>query len=115
MEVSNGNGVTGMARHVSTQLIERGLSRGRLTNQLPFREPVTLVQYRQGYEREASQVSQAFQAVFGEMPGTARSNTLRSDTHVRVLLGRDVIRIASPREAKDASEMLARVGAPGAR
>lgn len=95
LEVSNGNGVTGMARAVSQQLVARGFSRGYLTNQLPFRELVTLVQYRQGYEHEASRVSQALEVVAGVAP----SDKLRSGVHVRVLLGHDAVPLAAARKA----------------
>lgn len=91
LEVSNGNGVSGMAARVGRWLATQGLQTERLTNQQPFVQPQTVVQYRVGYEEAALRVARS-------LPSNAKADTsptlgLRSD--VRVVLGRDWLRTAS--------------------
>jgi tetratricopeptide (TPR) repeat protein len=86
LEVSNGNGITGMARQVAERLESSGVKTVHLTNQLPFQQASTEIQYREGYLAEAMRLSTIFQVpvlvVYHE--------ALRSDIHLRVVLGRDV-------------------------
>ena len=91
LEVSNGNGVTGMAARVGRWLATQGLQTDRLTNQQPFVQQQTVVQYRAGYEETAVRVARS-------LPANARADSaptqgLRSD--VRVVLGRDLMRTAA--------------------
>jgi Tfp pilus assembly protein PilF len=88
IEVSNGNGVAGMARQVSAFLQQNGFAKARLTDRQPFQQIQTEIRYRPGYYVLAGQISQM-------MPKKARlleSSDLRSDIQVRVLLGKDVAR-----------------------
>lgn len=86
LEVSNGNGVTGMAKRVAGHLKRIGVSTSRLTNQLPFRQPATEVQYRDGYRAEAGKLA----STLDKPVAVVRNDGLRSDIHVRLVLGRDV-------------------------
>lgn len=86
VEVSNGNGVNGMARRVGSYLKDSGFAATRLTNQQGFGVTVTRVEYRNGYESEARQIAAA-------MPGSvtvASGANLRRDISVRLVLGRDM-------------------------
>jgi tetratricopeptide (TPR) repeat protein len=86
LEVSNGNGVTGMARRMGQMLAAIGAPKALLTNQKPFVQQVTEIQYREAYEAAAM-------ALRGRIPGTpvlVMSNTLRPGTDVRLVLGRDL-------------------------
>jgi len=88
IEVSNGNGMAGMARQVSAFLRQNGFAKARLTDRPPFRQVQTEIHYRPGNYVLAGQISQM-------MPKQARlleSYNLRSDIQVRVLLGKDVAR-----------------------
>lgn len=88
IEVSNGNGKAGMARQVSAFLQQNGFTKARLTDHQPFGQVQTEIHYRPGNYVLAGQISQM-------MPKKARlleSYNLRSDIHVRVLLGKDVAR-----------------------
>lgn len=90
IEVSNGNGVAGMARQVSAFLQQNGFAKARLTDRQPFQQAQTEIHYRPGNYVLAGKISQM-------MPKQARlleSSSLRSDIHVRVLLGKDVAREA---------------------
>lgn len=87
IEVSNGNGVNGMARRVGFYLKESGLPATRLTNTPGFNVAATRVEYRSGYEVEARQVAAA-------MPFRVEvvlSTSLRRDIGVRLVLGKDLV------------------------
>ena len=86
LEVSNGNGVTGFAKRMSEILVRHGIPVHSLTNQLPFKQLTTEIQYRDGFEQEANQLKTRL----GGNAVVARSNTLRSHIDVRVLLGHDI-------------------------
>jgi Tfp pilus assembly protein PilF len=88
LEVSNGNGVTGMAARIDGLFQEIGLPRARLTNQKPFVQRQTEVQYRVGHEAAAASLS----ARLPNHPPIARNDLLRADVDVRVVLGRDLPR-----------------------
>jgi len=85
LEVSNGNGVAGMARLVGRWLATQGLDNVRLTNQRSFAQRTTLIQYRSGHEEEARRVARSLPAGAKVLSGPTQG--LRSD--VRVVLGRD--------------------------
>jgi tetratricopeptide (TPR) repeat protein len=88
VEVSNGNGVPGMAAGLGRWLATQGIATDRLTNQRPFRQQHTVVQYREGYEGTARMV---VKTMAPSVQAEARSmRHLRSD--VRIVLGRDIAR-----------------------
>ena len=86
LEVSNGNGITGMARRVAARLESTGVKTVRLTNQLPFQQASTEIQYREGYLAEAKRISAAFQVPMS----VVKHDALRNDIDVRLVLGKNV-------------------------
>lgn len=88
IEISNGNGVSGMARQVSGFLQQGGFAKARLTNQQPFQQKQTEIHYRSGNDVLAGQISRLMpkQAIMVE------NSSLRQGIQVRVLLGKDVAR-----------------------
>lgn len=86
LEVSNGNGVGGLAARVAGYLGRFGVSTGRLTNDSTFAQPTTVIQYREGYRTQAARIGSMLPKAVPVVP----AGTLRSDIHVRVVLGRDV-------------------------
>jgi Tfp pilus assembly protein PilF len=86
LEVSNGNAVPGMARRVAEHLKRSGVNVVRLTNQLPYRQVFTEIQYREGYTNKADELASSL----APHVVIARAKALRSDIHVRLVLGRDV-------------------------
>ena len=88
LELSNGNGVTGMAKRLGEQLIAKGLPKARLTNQKPFRQRLTQIQYRDGY----ADVAEALRSRMPNQPLMIKTAALRASTDVRVVLGRDLPR-----------------------
>ena len=86
VEVSNGNGVPGMAAGLGRWLAARGIATDRLSNQRPFRQQQTVVQYREGHEDAARLV---VKAMAPSVRAEARPmRQLRSD--VRIVLGHDI-------------------------
>jgi tetratricopeptide (TPR) repeat protein len=86
LEVSNGNGVNGFARRMATTLSRLGWSNTtRLTNQIPFRQTVTEVQYREGYAIEATRLAAGLKS--GVI--VIRNDSLAAQVDIRLVLGRD--------------------------
>jgi tetratricopeptide (TPR) repeat protein len=86
LEVSNGNGVTGLAKRVSHVLGLQGIPVRRLTNQQPYRQTMTEIQYRNGFEQEAEKLKQGLHGY----AIVARVETLRPRVDVRIVLGKDI-------------------------
>lgn len=91
LEVSNGNGVPGMAARVEHWLAAQGMHTDRLSNQPRFAQQQTVIQYRNGHEGAALRIARS-------LPANARAESaptpgLRSD--VRVVLGRDWVQTAA--------------------
>ncbi len=86
LEVSNGNGVTGMARHVSGFMQQSGFARARLTNQKPFRQVQTEIHYQPGNQAEADNIGR----MMPRQVALVESDKLRKDIQVRIVLGRDI-------------------------
>ena len=91
LEVSNGNGVAGMAASVGRWLAAQGLQTARLTNQRPFTQQQTVVEYRDGHEQAALRVARSLPTHAKAVPAPMQG--LRSD--VRVVLGRDWVQTAA--------------------
>jgi hypothetical protein len=89
VEISNGNGVPGMAARVSRWFTTQGLPVRRLTNQRPFTQRQTVIQYRSGHEEAALRMSHALPVRAAIEPAPAMD--LRSD--LRLVLGHDWTRL----------------------
>jgi hypothetical protein len=87
VEVANGNGVTGMARRIRGVLGQHGIAVSRLTNELPYKQQNTKIQYRVGYEREAANLKNALRGFALMVP----INNLSGNSDVRLVLGKDAI------------------------
>lgn len=85
-EISNGHGSTGLARRLATLLSKDGVPWPRLTNQRPFTERGSIIQYRDGY-REAAE---SFAALLPFRPGIAAAPTSGQVSDVRLVLGHDL-------------------------
>ena len=115
LEISNGNGVAGMAAKVGRWLAtHQGVRADRLTNQKPFVQRDTIVQYGEGHAEAAARIARALP--LAAQPATEPSKGLPSG--LRVVLGRDWARSAACLDrgscpARDAATALA--SAQGAR
>lgn len=87
IEVSNGNGTTGMAMKVATFLRGTGYASARLTNQKPFTVQASQIQYKNGHQKDAEKMR-------SNLPGyteIVQNDSLRADINVRVVLGKDIV------------------------
>lgn len=85
IEVSNGNGVTGMARAVGTEMRQTGLNIARITNARPFNKPQTVIMYRPELKSAAMELAQAMPA----KPKIVARDLAHRNVDVRVVLGAD--------------------------
>lgn len=97
LEISNGNGDTGLAKRFRDMLAGRGIRAGRLTNTKPFGKAATRIEFRPGYESAA----QALHAVLGGKALLRPQARLSDPTDIRLVLG------------KDAAGALAQLNTPG--
>lgn len=86
LEISNGSGIPGLAKRLSQLLSRLGIPVQRLTNQQPYRQIVTEIQYRDGFEREAKKLWESLngQALL------SRVDSPRRPVDIRVVLGKDI-------------------------
>jgi tetratricopeptide (TPR) repeat protein len=102
VEVSNGNGIRGMAKRVATALRSQGISVTRVSNRKPFDHPRTEIEYRKGFLTSAHEIGVRLPSP----PSFIESESLRSGIGVRLVLGKDVdknIALADPNASKLAS------------
>jgi tetratricopeptide (TPR) repeat protein len=93
VEVSNGNGTTGMAGRSATFLRNHGFQIKRVTNAQHFHFAESVIFYREGY-------LQAAQEIAAVIPGSQDLRKIESMSKpsigVRVLLGRDLVAMRFP-------------------
>lgn len=94
VEVSNGNGASGLARRVAGLVAAAGAVKPRLTNDKPFGVQASRIQYVAGAERLAEDINARLPV---PLP-LARADALERDVRVRVLLGKDFPQGASTAE-----------------
>jgi tetratricopeptide (TPR) repeat protein len=87
LEIANGNGVLGLAKRVAGRLVDAGVRTARLTNQRPFNQPITEVQYREGYAAAAAALASKLQHPVQVKP----KHDLASQIDVRLVLGKDAL------------------------
>lgn len=88
IEVSNGNGITGMARQVSVFFQQYGLAGVRLTNHQTYNQYQTEIYYQSGNYQQAHQINQ----MLPKQVKLVESKALRSDIQIKILLGQDYSR-----------------------
>lgn len=106
VEVSNGNGIRGLAARVARYFSRNGIQQARLTNQKPFAERRTRIEYRPGSEAEAARINKLLPQT---VPAVA-SRSLRPDIRVRLVLGHDLQRNLVAWDSKLEAEMIAGLG-----
>lgn len=85
VEISNGNGATGLARRIAGILAPASALRPRLTNDKPYGVQASRIQYVGGSE----QLAQDINARLPSPLPLARIDSLERGVRVRVLLGKD--------------------------
>jgi len=101
IEISNGNGVTGMAGRVSAFFQQHGLAKARLTNHQVFNQNQTEIYYRSGNYQQAYQINQ----ILPKQVKLVESKELRSDIQIKVLLGQDYSREIAYFRKKDSIQI----------
>ena len=86
LEISNGNGVTGMARALARRIDEPGMQVTRLSNQPGFAVRYTRIEYQAAYADAARRLAQRLGRT--ELKEVERNVS----TNVRLVLGRDLAR-----------------------
>lgn len=86
VEVSNGNGVQGMAKRVATELRSQGIDVTRVSNRKPFDQPRTEIEYRKGFLDSAREIGVRLPSP----PSLVESGRLRAGIGVRLVLGKDL-------------------------
>lgn len=86
LEISNGNGITGMAKTIASIVNGRGALVVRLTNQPTFRVPSTRIEYKEGHEQAARTFAQGL-----GMPVAVEQSDIGARADVRLILGRDML------------------------
>ena len=88
VEISNGNGVNGMAARVRTYLKQKGLNVVRLTNADNFAHSKTSIFYQKGFNSAASEVAE-------NLPGVERMEEVkeldRPSVNIRVVIGKELL------------------------
>ncbi|UMR30229.1 LytR C-terminal domain-containing protein [Massilia sp. MB5] len=101
IEVANGNGATGMARRVRELLVLSGIPVDRLSNDKPYRQQSTTIQYGPGY---ASQAAELKSALRGKAALEASDKLQAID--LRLVLGKDAeATLAAAGQTADAALM----------
>ncbi|SEF39209.1 LytR C-terminal domain-containing protein [Nitrosomonas ureae] len=91
LEISNGNGITGMAKQVSVFFQQHGVAKARLTNHQTYKHYQTEIYYRSGNYDQAYQINKMLPI----QVKLVESNELRSDIQIKILLGQDFSREAA--------------------
>lgn len=87
VDIANGNGVPGMAMLARQLIALSGIAVSRLSNERPYRQQQTQIQYPPGYRRQA-------QALKDALKGHAvmvRDDRLPAHADLRLVLGKDAI------------------------
>ncbi len=84
LEISNGNGVTGLAKRYRSVLGKLGILASRISNARPFHQQASVIQYRPGFAAQAASLQSA-------LPGrtSLQQSATLTNADVRLLLGKD--------------------------
>ncbi len=103
VEVANGDGTPGLARRVGTMLGQHGFPVARLSNERPYGQRSTRIQYRPGYGEQAEALRKLIEGRVDLAPLPA----LAARADLRVVLGRDTQRAMALHDADGAPLRLA--------
>ncbi len=86
LEISNGSGIPGLAKRLSQVLTRLGIPVKIISNQQPYRQVVTDIQYREGFEKDAKNLRDKLngQALVSRVTKQAKP------VDIRVVLGKDL-------------------------
>ena len=87
IEVSNGVGIRYLARRTADRLAPTGVVTARLTNQLPYQQSRTEIQFGNGQKSAAQALSGSFPVAIK----TVASSSLVKNVQLRLVLGHDLV------------------------
>jgi tetratricopeptide (TPR) repeat protein len=96
VEVANGEGTPGLARRVGALFGKHGFPVARLSNERPFGQKTTRIQYLPAYQKQA----EALRKLIDGPVQLAPVQTLSASADLRVVLGRDTQRALAQREGR---------------
>jgi len=103
LEIANGNGAPGLAKRFRRALAQLGIPVERLSNDKPYRQQHTTIEYRPGYRQQAAELQAALRG-----QATLQDAGPRTRTGLRLVLGKDApAQLAS---AESAATLLAALG-----
>lgn len=94
LDVANGDGTPGLARRIGALLGQRGFPVARLSNERPYGQRTTRIQYRAGFAQQAEAVARLIDGPVQLAP----VQSLAAKADVRVVLGRDTQRAMAQRD-----------------
>jgi hypothetical protein len=83
--IANGNGITGMALHVRRLLARRGIAVSKVSNERPYRQQQTEIQYRRGLKQQALALNHALHGLAVLVPAPQAP----AGPDLRLVLGKD--------------------------
>lgn len=86
LEIANGMGMEGAARRLRVLLRQEGEPKARVTDQRPFRQLQTRIEYASGYEAEAWRLATRL----GGVAIPAHKLFKERSTHLRIVMGKDL-------------------------
>lgn len=99
VEIANGNGIGGMARRIGKLLSARGILVARLSNERPYRQRATTIEFRPGYAAQAEALKLALRGNVA----LVEANIASPRADLRLVLGKDAnARLAALAPAPDA-------------
>ena len=103
LEIANGNGAPGLAKRFRRALAQLGIPVERLSNEKPYRQQHTTIEYRPGYRQQAAELQAALRG-----QATLLAAGPRTRTGLRLVLGKDAA--AQLASAESAATLLAALG-----
>ncbi len=101
LEISNGSGIPGLAKRLSNLLARLGIPVKIISNQQPYRQVVTDIQYREGFEKDAKNLRDKLngRALVSRVTAPAKS------IDIRVVLGKDLETHIAKIEAQNSTRL----------
>lgn len=91
--ISNGNGMPGMAQRIAQLLAQRGIQVSQFSNERPYRQQRTEIQYRHGHEKEALALNHALKG----LAVLVRQSPASTHPNLRLVLGKNATLAIAPR------------------
>jgi hypothetical protein len=85
VDIANGNGVLGLAKRFRRALAQIGIPVGRVSNERPYRQQTTTIEYRAGYQQQAAALQATLLGQAALLPAGPHAQA-----NLRLVLGKDM-------------------------